>query len=528
MDAIATPPGASRGNRSYDTGMRATVLKPGLAALAVACAFSQEPPVIEGIVVDTTTGAPVDGVLVNSVGRVPFPSVTSDGAGRFLLKPQKFGTCYLSASKDGYIGASQVPVQIKETAGEQRLTIHWTPPAAVEGAVLDDKRRPLPGVAVHLIPSALLGSAYAHRAVSGDDGGYRFERVAPGQYVVELKTSLAVRRGALARNAESGERTTLAGIQYWPAGDRIEAAGILHVPAGGRVTGVDAVLQRTPIVDLKVRLLDAATGEPKPKLHAELDSAGNKYRDAAFDCEAVDAHGERVFALIQPGRYRLLVYHKGCRQGLPVSLSLEVPARDMTEVELPAPSPVSITGIVKLPDGATQPPGPLRVILSKAIEGVAAKERTVEIGPDHRFQLDDVPPGPLAIKIGWARGTPNGWYVSRVRFGSQPPDDVIHVSEGGNPALEVELSDRGGTVSGRLSGGRVVPVVAITRNGARASTPTIIPVLRDGTFTLAGIPPGTYEVALPGAPDPSCKTERSTVVVEQASSHTVILDPCVR
>jgi hypothetical protein len=461
--------------------------------LAAALATAQVPNgAVHGVVVDSVTNQPIAEATVTLTGVVGpkqqyrvFTETTS-AAGEFRFERPVSGDYELRAAKRGYVsghyvGAPTETVRVSAGPTEQHVAILLMPTSSIEGRVLDESGRPLPGVALYARSAS--GSSVVP-AVSGEDGSYRLFYLRPGSHRIAIKVPLELRRAAASRDPEAGERWTLASVQYYPGVDHPEAESAVHVEAGLRLTGVDVVLRRAPAVDFRVQLVDSITREVLQPAHVELSADENPFRDVGYDCRPADAAGSRAFELVPPGRYSVMVYRDGCGQGLPWVAALEVGARGPFEYEFAVPARVRIEGFVKPPEDAAADPRSLEVQLDRRMEGVRSRE--VQIPGKGRFVLEDVPPGPLSISVSGTSWLPKNWFVSEVRFGSQNAlAGPVTVLEGGNPPLEIQLANDGGQISGHVVQGRSAGIVSLRDAGQRGRF-TALPLDPDGSFTARG------------------------------------------
>jgi hypothetical protein len=185
-----------------------------LASLASAIVSAQSAQfVVAGCVWDAMTGLPIRGVELAfySVRNVVLTldsvevhsSKKTDSFGNFRIENLAAGDYQLSLTKVGYVGSNySEPERITVGAGtnSQDLTLRLTPTATMQGRVLDAQDHPVPDVYLH---AERQGFAPI-RAVSGKDGGYRFENLAPGAYRIVVRVPYATRKKSIERDPETG------------------------------------------------------------------------------------------------------------------------------------------------------------------------------------------------------------------------------------------------------------------------------------------------------------------------------------
>jgi hypothetical protein len=191
------------------------------SSIAVSAQTPAATAAVSGVVVDGTTNAPVEGVIVSLLNdgnprRGEFQRrVLTDARGRFVfagLAPSERLT--VSASKPGYLdggfgigpgnAGGRVVLREGEWARDVRIVI-WKP-GVISGAVLDERGEPFVNVFVQAYRRVrLLGHAQyvtGPLAATDDRGRYRFSDLVPGEYIVLVPSTQAeMRRGASDRLA---------------------------------------------------------------------------------------------------------------------------------------------------------------------------------------------------------------------------------------------------------------------------------------------------------------------------------------
>jgi hypothetical protein len=125
--------------------MRAPVLVRSLVVLAAPAAFAQQ-AVLEGIVQDSVTGQPIEGVEITHRSRLAGPT-KSDALGRFRFDHLPSGRHSLLAKKLGYAGSDYGETFPAHTGREHKLSLIAT--ATLEGTLLGEDDQPLAGATVY-------------------------------------------------------------------------------------------------------------------------------------------------------------------------------------------------------------------------------------------------------------------------------------------------------------------------------------------------------------------------------------------
>jgi protocatechuate 3,4-dioxygenase beta subunit len=176
--------------------------------------------VVEGRVVDATTGAPIPNAVATLSGaalgpwlnrnRVPDPlrpaqvtAVTGDD-GRFAFTALPAGRFDLQVTAEGYLASfynSRFPgdpveqIDVEPGARRAGLDIRLWPGAAITGRVTDEDGAPVADATVWAQAwTSVAGRrrlGFPRATVTGPDGRYRIDSLVPGEYVVALPSSHA-------------------------------------------------------------------------------------------------------------------------------------------------------------------------------------------------------------------------------------------------------------------------------------------------------------------------------------------------
>jgi hypothetical protein len=120
--------------------------------------YAQAPLTIEGVVRDSTTGVPMEGVTIYlSQGRIDSVFAMSDSQGKFTLETKETGRLRVYPSKNGYIyarpGQKRAParpgVWVQLSVGDhvKGLELSMAKSAVISGRILDANGNPIAGTA---------------------------------------------------------------------------------------------------------------------------------------------------------------------------------------------------------------------------------------------------------------------------------------------------------------------------------------------------------------------------------------------
>jgi hypothetical protein len=403
------------------------------------------------------------------------------------------------------------PERITVGAGtnSQDLTLRLTPTATMQGRVLDAQDHPVPDVYLHAERQGFAPIL----AVSGKDGGYRFENLAPGAYRIVVRVPYATRKKSIERDPETGAIHGYPNSQYYPGVDDAALAGTVALTGGERLDGFDIRLRPAPLVELSGQLVDGITREPLVAGEVELASEPAGRPDETYSRRRVVGENAGFqFDLLTPGRYSLLIYREGAKEASPYVHTIEIGKSGMPDLRVSVPSFGSITGKLIVPEKEKNR-GPFRIhfMLPQTLG------REVTAGPDGSFVLDKMPPGRWSVLVTWTgyilldpRG-PQDLYVASIRQNGLTR--FVTVGEGASAPVEIELSDEVGQISGIVSDEKQRPVAYafITMTGDRFYRLT---TNGEGGFT-AKAPPGVY--TLSARPRP---VELSTENMEACRDHS--------
>ncbi|HYH45477.1 MAG TPA: carboxypeptidase-like regulatory domain-containing protein, partial [Thermoanaerobaculia bacterium] len=506
---------------------------------------------VEGTVSDRG-GEPVAGALVQ-FGRTGGVGATSDAAGRFRVDGVTPGAQLAEVDhRDFNRLTHRVEVAPEGTTADFVLTGGWP----VAGRAVDEQGLPVAGAQLDLQQLDRLESR-AYRASSGEDGRFRFARVAEGRYTLSAtregyaaeerfdalavagaaveEVEVVLRAGAVLRGRILGlepadlprVRLRAARLEGGAREGRVDPAGgyeIADLAAGEwQVTGTLAGGRRQAEARLSVprgvrqveRDLRFGGGIALSGLALfdgrELAGAHVSLRGLTAALErtvATDYQGAFRIEGLDAGRYRLTVSHPG--ELLVHNEDLDLAADREVVVELRT---AEVRGQVTGTGG--RPVAGAYVTLHQHLAGAAeaASLFSVVTGADGGFRQ--------------ARLAPGRYQITVRRDGYAPAEQWLELAAGAVEEVEIALAATEGLdLAVRLVSGQVPLVVTVSAFGpggalvlseARGLTP-------EGFTHIATLPPGQWElwIAAPGA-----AVERRAVTVPGATVE-VVLAPAAR
>ncbi len=446
---------------------------PALFLLFAAAAGAQDTGAISGTVRSAATGEPLADAQVSLAGEGG-SSTQTDARGGFRFTGLPAARYSLRADKPGFRSPETVAVE----PGAEPVTVELDPLAQIEGRVLDEDGRPVAGVTVRADAPYAPYVDVEHPTQA--DGRFTVRDLGPGAYFLRLLIPSG-------RRADGYPAT-----EYYPGVAEREQASSLTLSPGQQISGLTVKLRRVPMTTLRGRVVDLAK-----------DDAARP-REVALDCEpgpiggrfartALDDEGRFRFEQVPLGRHKLQVYRGTGSDDLPYTAIVEAGKEELT-VNVPPFS--SVTGVVK------SPVTPWEGVLGISIAAEGAWRHNVVPDEEGRFTLPDIPPGEWPLRVE-SNGLEAGGRTLRVwsaKFGeSNALREPLAVSEGANPPVVITLSDQSGGIAGTTGEGdeakQAGMVFAVPLDGRPFEPGMSVHTAPDGSFSLAGLLPGDYQVS---------------------------------
>jgi hypothetical protein len=466
---------------------------------------------IAGSVV-TTGGRPVahaDVMLSTGLGINIIQETFADSNGRFAFSDLPEGTYTVATIKTamhgGTLPSKRVSIADGATADVQiEIALER---GAMEGFVSEEDGEPVQGVLVQALEvryergARRLVPSWSSRTTD-DLGHYRLFGLGPGQYVVT----------AAPTGDGGGGGASLPGYprSFYPGTTDASQAQLVAVAGDDTVAGINLSLTRGRTARVSGRLLDAFGGPTTGGRVSLVPSVRSASATMVPVGARIGSDGTFEFTGVAPGQY--VVQMDRGRKGPSTEgefgvVPVVVSDRDVTGVVVQAMPGSSIAGRVvldsasgrKLRSASDIEINPVPVDFDLAPNQVAS----ADIRDDGTFVMQGVT-GPRRIA---ATRVPAGWMVEAVRVaGVDVTDSAI---EFGTPRqsrsdVEVVLTDRVSSVAGTVTGARGapaadVPVIVFPTDRSlrffRSRYLATTSASADGTFAIAGLPPGSYYVA---------------------------------
>jgi uncharacterized protein (DUF2141 family) len=505
--------------------------------------------------------------------------VGTDDDGKFVFAALPAGSFSVSATKAGYVPAffgskrpgrgSGVPVAV---ADGQRLTVplKMLPGAVITGTITDPGGTPAAGVSVQAFDARTSAAVDATppRATSDDRGVYRIYGLAPGEYVVSAVPRLGPGGGAtVVTDAEVQWAKTQSGSMpapgrsasyapiYYPGGTDANTAVSITLAAAEERAGVDLSLRLVTVARVSGTIVDAG-GQPVSPATVNLyprRSDRPTVADRLVASRAVELPRATVtpqgFSIsgVAPGDYTLVARSgSGMRSAAPPPSSppqvlwnvtdVTVTGEDLTGIVLRMQPGTKILGTIAFDRSSLTPPSDLTRIeltmTSNLLVGAPAFPKAV-VDPAGTFKFSSVVPGLYAltaalpvVPAGWSLKSAvlDGRDLADVPFDVKPGDDVT--------GLVVTFTDRAAVISGHLvdSGGKPITrysIVVFTTDKTmwlpNARRIRSVAPATDGSFSVTGLPAGTYAIAATEDVESADLADPSFLSLLLATAYTVTL-----
>ncbi len=456
-------------------------------------AATQSPASVGGVVLRAGSAPPAPlararVVLSTPIRGVAAPTVftmLTDDAGRFELKGVPPGPYNLIATREGFVQATK-PLTLEAGAAVTNTTLDMTPTGAIAGHLRDRAGNPVVNASVqaqrYTYQDGRRALTNVQGAITNDLGEFRFFFLPPGQYVLSAVANAGPAVSPGPNNTTTMTTRALPGVP------------VIGQLVGGRDEPGQGFVRASLTEFLSAGIVPASMtgatetaiffpGTPDASAAMPIDlAAGMDFRNADF-----------VLSDVRPGRIQGRV----------------------------------INGVTGLPAGGAQV-----LLIAKANSGgLVPGQRRAVANAEGVFEFAGISPGSydLATVVGnlpqnissGGVGFPGGAGInpipqrnvrdystdpSGMRLGARVPVDVA----GDDIDNVVLTAGRGYTIKGHLTiegvsleesqrqiNGVVVQLMPTSQDFETAAMPA--PVRPDGSFTIVGVLPGTYQMWLMGA-----------------------------
>lgn len=477
---------------------------------------SDVPPataVIRGRVTDKENGAPIARALVR-LGRHDVPSqraTHTDDEGRYefmglpagqysgLVTPGEHRATHLMGA---LAAESRGRIVLKEGDVRDDVNVALARSLAMTVRVVDAWGEPLAGVSLRVRSADTGTEAWQTRMRTTDDRGLlRVYQLEPGRYTVcAERSSMFSIQGTNSSRRDQFLRTC------YPSAPTEAQAQLVRLDKAD-LDGVEIQMRLGRTFTVSGTVVSANGAVPR---NARVSFERFEPNGASGTSVALDAEGRFSFSDVSPGDYAIQASIGGPgqpeqRQDLEVGFQpIVVESADITGVVVAMSKAVDVAGRLVAEEGnmPLPPTGSAGLFVSTRLAGDELRgqgsSRSAIADADRVFRLTRLH-GKQLLDVG---NIPRGWHVTSIRYAGKEIIDVpTEFKAGTDPStLEIVLSNRGATISGRVTDERGDPV-----RGARVvivpSSPERWGMFQDyvtssptGAFRLGPRRPGDYVV----------------------------------
>lgn len=477
------------------------------AACLLAVSACAQVPEIRGTVIEQDPNIPLPGAEIkvfessanNDVTLVA--TIFSDANGAYAFKPARLGNYRLEVRKTGYITNTNGIGEVVRMTANLRSTgprpdlqpAAFILPGSLTGRVVDEDRRPVAGLEVHVQAGTGSNQSTGRAAVTNDEGIFTATGLIPQPYVVRVAP-------------EALENvTTLPYLddEFKIVDHDIEVSFSPLVPAQvqpGASANIGTITLRTvPYYRARIRFKgDCAGTEAWPVAILRRDGSGTKEdRFGSMTCS-----NDFIVRDLAPGSYSLAVW-SGPENGRWSLTPLLVGSANI-EATLSFSANSDLTASIVVPAGVAQPDlAKVKIALHPA-EDAPATRGTFEFAPagEGRYTIRNVAWPRHSISI---EGLLPPHYIKEIRYaGQRIVDQPLSISSGGH--IDIVLDDHPATIRGTVKGALpnqktqmdealVLAVLEANRGPLwQQVLPPITSVSADGTFAITGLAPGDYRL----------------------------------
>jgi len=483
------------------------VLPLPLIAQQLALNSSSCPCTLRGTVVDSVTGNPIHGALVQAYGRSTF----TDSEGKFQFDGLPAGPTTVQAAKPGYLAhndfASRSPKSFSLQLGPEAppAVLKLTPEGVVFGQVTDENGEPLESFTVSLLFRNPLGPSMFWnprlRAITDDEGKFRIAGLHPGTYFLAIRPT----EGPAQTSAKDADVPQGFTPVFYPAAPDMHSATPIKVHPGSPSL-VNLSLKREPFIhlsgtvsgyspDQQVALsLQDAQGDPLPQQISVDSSTGNFH--TKWIPPGAYTLSSQTYAPVSADASRAV---SSARQSVNANSNL-------SGIRLVFQPTVDIPVVIRgLPSSGAENESPPTVMIFLLGKGQSSRGQAHYATTANRPPDAPSGPGSLAVAgvepatydVSVAVHSGDAYYLESVSWGSTDllHDPLVLDSSGAVPPIDVVVREGAATISGTVLSGNQPTSAAVV---VFPPDPRIPPGFGfsgpDGTLQFQNLAPGTYRV----------------------------------
>ncbi len=483
---------ARRRSQARQTGALACLLMAACEPLSAAC-------VIGGTVRDADSMKPLAHARVFAKPYADAPAIlrVTDAEGAFCFEQLAPNTYEIVAEKAGYLvllyGARPgsddgIPLEVGAQAKIPPLTLRMLAGATLAGTALDPDGQPVAAIVelTRKIWDKRWTGEFLERAVSGEDGAFRFSTLAPGAYYLKVFPARS-NSGPWTLDAQGHPLQRTEAETFYAGSYTLAHATPIPLKAGQQKTDVVVAIQRPAWRHFSGRLspdlVTAAAAHAPVQMQLSFEDGMSPVdvivpADGAFSAEG-----------LAPGEYTFNVF--GFEPG--ASGSVDLSESDVDGFVIEAPHVVSFQASVRIEGGGTAP-ARLWAVGRDVDESMTEREE----GGIYRFHL------PAGV-YGFQAQEPDrvsDLYVKRILVEGRPqPEPWLDLRHNPPAKVELVLARNSAGIEGRLdlrpgeTHDWAITVVAVdeTRSATDLKFESTV-ADQTGEFDLGDLAPGKWRV----------------------------------
>ena len=476
---------------------------------------------IEGTVVNSQTGKPLDGVhvMLASYDARSSPDAVygamTDTAGhfsiqrvppaRYLLLLERKGFLFVPGAGNKITAHGWLPVK----AGDQvrDLALEMVASAIISGRVLDAYGDPFMDadvIAIPVPPTQDLGFTLQSR--TNDRGEFRIV-VPPGKYHVKADLRFQPSPGQGPPEVRTDGTTETHYVDtYYPGAATVAEAALVETRPGRELSGVDLTLARSPVLAIR-----GAVSGVAPGCRAEIQAFGRGPFDRVYssspdpDVDPAGTSQEKFeIAHLPSGEYEVYA-HAQCAaaEDLRLSSVVEVTLTDsnVEDLNLVLAPGANVSGTVEVSGrpAKSSPGESWRVSLQPIAEAASWLRSQTDTAPDGSFTVKNIFAQRYRVDVS---PLPENGFVKSVSMNETASSDrVLDFSSGADGIkLKIVLGLDGAQVSGQVKykddalAANMLVLLLPDRTDFDLEVAPRVSSNADGRYNFKGLAPGSYKI----------------------------------
>jgi hypothetical protein len=449
---------------------------------------------VAGLVSNAQTGTVIGGAIVtltpiSALGTAPAAeagvlSTVSRDDGSFQFEDVSTGSYAIAAERKGFVknrpGLVVRKLAVPPEGHIRNLVIRLSPEAQIQGRMIDPHGDPLTNTTVKAFTESATSTVRrlreAGRAITNATGEYSIDGLPPGKYVL------------------------FSDPVYYPSALTLDASLTIDLAPGERARGLVIAFPPDTLQTVRGRVIGPVENT---EIYVVPHSGRLINLGALANRSAVAADGSFQFGGIAAGRYTLQLVSTRPVPRLLSSQQIAVGHADLTDVVVAPSVPPRIAGRFRLESGSNFDFSSTRLTLTPAVSATgSAASVAVTVQSDGRFQSEKLEPAPYFLRV----AAPEGLYLRAIRLDGQDMRGVpLDLSQTFIESVEIVLSAGVGRVEGSISrqsqGSPAIGFVILNPRNM-ASGERRVAAIREGGFSIAGVPPGSYDIIASQLYDP--------------------------